>query len=221
MSSWGHGQTQSLLLQLLPLRKLRRALQHAGIDLLQAARDQRVVHFQRCQSSVGRRNRGCEHLACLSAAGVQRLCQQGKLIEFLCRKGKPGHQFRIERRFKREIDRYVQQRRGRRQLHLTVSMRFDQRLDTLEQPGEISAPDIASVDDIKRQDQIRRRLVNQQGGLLPRAYQIDMQARDRKVQHRLQIVTDRAKIGCQHHVETGSRIAKRLIGMDERGSLGI
>ena len=71
----------------------------------------------------------------------------------------------------------MKQRTGRRDLNLAGASPGDNRLEPVEQCGQIGPPDIAAVDDAERQHQSLRRLLQNVVDLLRRTNEIDVQVR--------------------------------------------
>jgi hypothetical protein len=64
---------------------------------------------------------------------------------------KAGLQLRVQRRFKLQIDRNMQQRAGRRDLDTIKRTRLHHGLQIVQYDIEIGAPDIAAIDHPERQ----------------------------------------------------------------------
>src|SRR5712691_5191196 len=77
----------------------------------------------------------------------QRPTERRQLINLLHGEGEPGLQIRIEFGLQLEVERNVEEGAGRRYDHMVRSTTRRDRLDPVEDGGQVRAPDVAAVND--------------------------------------------------------------------------
>ena len=117
------------------------------------------------------------------AAVVQRCAERREFVHLLHREGEPALQLGIEVGLALQVDRHVQQRAGRRDLHAIRCRAWRRRArGGRAMPVRSARQTLRPSIDAERKTKLRRRLGDDGIELLGRANEIEVQARDRQRQ---------------------------------------
>src|SRR5690606_16776994 len=89
------------------------------------------------------------------------------------------------------------------------------RLQALENGGQVGTPDVASVDNTERQHELLGRSREHSVELLRSAHEVKVETSDRQAKCQIEIVTERTEIGRQHELQFRQRVREEAIGLAE------
>ena len=131
-------------------------------------------------------------------AAVQRIAQQRQLFTFLQGEGEPAFHFRVETGFHAQIDRAVQQGAGRSDPQRTLA---DEVFNLRIFLGQIGAPDVAPVDQARREQPVGRQTLMQSSHIIFTVHQVNVQALHRQRGDGVEVSGDAFKVGGQQQLK--------------------
>ncbi len=207
-------QLQPRALQLDARGEHRRAPTVLGLDSGQACLYRRLVDARRLRAG---------RLDCAAAGerslhfGVLRIVdgpgERGDFRALLHRKGEPALHFLVQPVLALEVDGAVQQRTGRRQPQ-ALAQAFGRMPCHFERLVQITAPDVAPVDQPQRQHLVGRQAIENHRILLRGAHQVDVQAVHRQGCSQTEIVFQAAEVGGDQLLQR--RPLQQVVGAFER-----
>ncbi len=110
----------------------------------------------------------------------------------------------------------MQKRARRRDLEAVPAMGGDDRLQAIDDAGQVGAPDIAAVDDAQRQDEVLGRLGEDRRELFRRADQVEVQAGHRQRHGEVEVFLQAAEIAGDQNLQPGHVLGEAGIGLLQR-----
>ena len=117
--------------------------------------------------------------------------------------GEPVFDFRVEALFLVKVNRYVQERAGRRKPEAVAEAGADG-FEGVEQAVEVGFPDVAAIDDAERDDFGRRQQVNQFVDFAGGIDGVEVDAIDRQLVQEVEVIAKIAEVGGEQDFRRGA-----------------